>query len=113
EKSQLSRVYGSIDGIPEGTSEISGRLWLASDEHQRQMMLRTSVSRVIAPSQSGFGANVIRDLIPFELGGVVKLSLLPKVRDVGWTYPENGSANTSGQPRRTQYAMPHRPHYPT
>ena len=33
---------------------------------------------VPAPSQPGYGTSIIRDLIPFELGGAVELSFAPE-----------------------------------
>ena len=33
---------------------------------------------VLAPSQSGYGTSIIRELIPFELGGAVELSFAPE-----------------------------------
>jgi two-component sensor histidine kinase len=33
---------------------------------------------VLAPSQPGYGTGIIRDLIPFELGGAVELSFAPE-----------------------------------
>jgi two-component sensor histidine kinase len=33
---------------------------------------------VLAPSRSGYGTSIIRELIPFELGGAVELSFAPE-----------------------------------
>jgi two-component sensor histidine kinase len=33
--------------------------------------------RVVAPAEAGYGSSVIRDLIPYELGGAVELNFGP------------------------------------
>jgi len=40
--------------------------------------LETGGPEVVAPPRSGYGASVIRDLIPYELGGTVDLKLPPE-----------------------------------
>jgi two-component sensor histidine kinase len=38
----------------------------------------TGGPEVVAPTRTGYGASVIRDLIPYELGGTVDLRLPPE-----------------------------------
>jgi len=33
---------------------------------------------VVQPTRSGFGTSVVRELVPYELGGTVELAHLPK-----------------------------------
>ena len=50
--------------------------WLQTGWHDRLVIVWQEVGGppVLAPSQSGYGTTIIRELIPFELGGTVELS---------------------------------------
>jgi two-component sensor histidine kinase len=65
-------------------SNLSGRVllrwrWLQNGSHGRLAMEWQEIGGppVLAPSQSGYGTSVIRELIPFELGGAVELVFAP------------------------------------
>jgi PAS domain S-box-containing protein len=53
--------------------------WLQNGSHDRLLIewQETGGPPVIAPSRSGYGTSIIRELIPFELGGEVELSFAP------------------------------------
>jgi PAS domain S-box-containing protein len=62
-------------------SNRSGRVlvkwrWLQNGSHDRLIVEWQEVGGppVLAPSRSGYGTSIIRELIPFELGGAVELS---------------------------------------
>src|SRR5215471_16410226 len=66
-------------------SNRSGRVsvrwrWLQNGSHNRIVIewQETGGPPVLAPSRLGYGTNIIRDLIPFELGGAVELSFAPE-----------------------------------
>jgi PAS domain S-box-containing protein len=50
--------------------------WLQNGSHDRLVVewRETGGPPVLAPSRSGYGTSIIRELIPFELGGTVELS---------------------------------------
>ena len=50
--------------------------WLRNGSHDRLLIKwqETGGPSVLAPSRSGYGTSIIRELIPFELGGAVELS---------------------------------------
>jgi len=54
--------------------------WLQNGSHDRLVIewQEADGPPVRAPSQSGYGTSVIRELIPFELGGAVELSFAPE-----------------------------------
>jgi PAS domain S-box-containing protein len=73
-----SAKYGAL-------SSRSGRVavrwwWLQNGSHARLAIewQETGGPPVLAPSQSGYGTSVIRELIPFELGGAVQLAFAPE-----------------------------------
>jgi PAS domain S-box-containing protein len=53
--------------------------WLQNGSRDRLVVewQETGGPPVLAPSQSGYGTSIIRELIPFELGGEVELSFAP------------------------------------
>jgi PAS domain S-box-containing protein len=66
-------------------SSRSGRVsvrwrWLQNGSHDPLVIewQETGGPPVLAPSQSGYGTGIIRELIPFELGGAVELSFSPE-----------------------------------
>src|SRR5215813_11196115 len=65
-------------------SNRSGRVsvrWRWLQNGSRALLIEwqeTGGPPVLAPSQSGYGTSIIRELIPFELGGAVELSLAPE-----------------------------------
>ena len=66
-------------------SNRSGRVsvrwqWLQNLSHDRLVIewQETGGPPVIAPSRSGYGTSIIRELIPFEFGGAVELSFAPE-----------------------------------
>jgi PAS domain S-box-containing protein len=66
-------------------SNRSGRVsvqwrWLQNGSHVRLLIewQETGGPPVLAPSRSGYGTSVIRELIPFELGGAVDVSFAPE-----------------------------------
>jgi two-component sensor histidine kinase len=66
--------YGAFSG-PSGRLFVDWR-WLGNGSHSR-LAIRWQESggpAVSTPSQTGFGTSVIRELIPFELGGAVDLT---------------------------------------
>jgi PAS domain S-box-containing protein len=63
------------------TGRVSVRWrWLQNGSHDRLIIEWQEVGGppVLAPSQSGYGTTIIRELIPFELGGAVELSFDPE-----------------------------------
>jgi PAS domain S-box-containing protein len=54
--------------------------WLQNGSHDRLLIewQETGGPPVIAPSRSGYGTSIIRELIPFELGGAVEFSFAPE-----------------------------------
>jgi two-component sensor histidine kinase len=50
--------------------------WLQNGPHDRLLIewQETGGPPVLAPSRSGYGTSIIRELIPFELGGAVELT---------------------------------------
>ena len=66
-------------------SNRSGRVsvhwrWLQNGSHNRLLIdwWETGGPPVLTPSRSGYGTSIIRELIPFELGGGVELSFAPE-----------------------------------
>ena len=65
-------------------SNRSGRVsvrWRWLQNGSRALLIEwqeTGGPPVLAPSHSGYGTSIIRELIPFELGGAIELSLAPK-----------------------------------
>jgi two-component sensor histidine kinase len=66
-------------------SKRSGRVsvqwrWLQNGSHDRLLIewQETGDPSVLALSRSGYGTSIIRELIPFELGGAVDLSFAPE-----------------------------------
>jgi hypothetical protein len=62
-------------------SNASGRVsvqwrWLQNGSHDRLLIewQETGGPVVLSPIRSGYGMSIIRELIPFELGGAVELS---------------------------------------
>ena len=47
---------------------------------------------VSVPSGYGYDTSVIRELLPYELGGTVELELLKAGSDVGWSFLQIGPA---------------------
>jgi PAS domain S-box-containing protein len=54
--------------------------WLQNGSHTRLFIewQECGGPQVLAPSRSGYGTRIIRELIPFELGGAVDLSFAPE-----------------------------------
>jgi two-component sensor histidine kinase len=64
-----------------GTGRVSVQWrWLQNGSHGRLLIewQETGGPPVLAPSRSGYGTSIIRELIPFELGGAVELSFAPE-----------------------------------
>jgi PAS domain S-box-containing protein len=66
-------------------SNASGRVsvqwrWLQNGSHDRLLIewQETGGPVVLSPIRSGYGMSIIRELIPFELGGAVELSFAPE-----------------------------------
>jgi two-component sensor histidine kinase len=66
-------------------SNRSGRVsvrwqWLQNESLDRLLIewQETGGPPALAPSRSGFGTSIIRELIPFELGGLTELSFAPE-----------------------------------
>jgi PAS domain S-box-containing protein len=67
-------------------SNQSGRVsvrwqWLQNGSHDHLLLIEwqeTGGPPVLAPSRSGYGTSIIRELIPFELGGAAELSFAPE-----------------------------------
>jgi len=55
---------------------------------------------VVAPENSGFGTHTIRDLIPYELGGAVDLSLAPEGAHCRLELPADWLSNDGGPVRK-------------
>jgi PAS domain S-box-containing protein len=70
--------YGALSN-PSGRVSVRWR-WLQNGSHDRIVIewQETGGPLVLAPSRSGYGTNIIRELIPFELGGAVELSFAPE-----------------------------------
>jgi two-component sensor histidine kinase len=73
-----SAKYGALSN-PSGRVSVQWR-WLQNGSHDRLLIewQETGGPPVLAPSRSGFGTSIIRELIPFELGGAVDLSFAPE-----------------------------------
>lgn len=59
------------------TGRVSVRWWWPQNGSRDRLLIEwqeTGGPAVLAPSRSGYGTTVIRELIPFELGGAVELS---------------------------------------
>jgi PAS domain S-box-containing protein len=69
--------YGALSN-PSGLVSVQWR-WLQNGSHDRLLIewQETGAPPVLAPNQSGYGTSIIRELIPFELGGEVELSFAP------------------------------------
>jgi PAS domain S-box-containing protein len=70
--------YGALSS-PGGRVSVRWR-WLQNGSHDRLVIEWQEVGGhpTLAPSRSGYGTSVIRELIPFELGGAVELSFAPE-----------------------------------
>jgi PAS domain S-box-containing protein len=70
--------YGALSSRT-GRVSVEWR-WLENGSHVRLLIewQETGGPRVLAPSRFGYGTSIIRELIPFELGGAVELSLAPE-----------------------------------
>jgi PAS domain S-box-containing protein len=70
--------YGALSN---GSGRVSVRWgWLRNGSHDRLLIewQETGGPPAPAPSRSGYGTNIIRELIPFELGGAVELAFAPE-----------------------------------
>jgi PAS domain S-box-containing protein len=69
--------YGALSNRT-GRVSVQWR-WLQNGSHDRLLIewQETGGPPVLAPSRSGYGTSIIRELIPFELGGEVELSFAP------------------------------------
>jgi PAS domain S-box-containing protein len=70
--------YGALSN---GSGRVSVRWgWLRNGSHDRLLIewQETGGPPALAPSRSGYGTNIIRELIPFELGGAVELAFGPE-----------------------------------
>jgi PAS domain S-box-containing protein len=70
--------YGALSN-PSGRVSVQWR-WLQNGSHDRLLIewQETGGPLVLVPSRSGYGTSIIRELIPFELGGAVELSFAPE-----------------------------------
>jgi len=70
--------YGSLSNRS-GSVSVNWQ-WLQNGSHGRLIIewQETGGPPVLAPSRSGYGTSIIRELIPFELGGAVELSFAPE-----------------------------------
>jgi two-component system CheB/CheR fusion protein len=70
--------YGALSNGSGGVS-VQWR-WLQNGSHDRLLIewQETGGPPVLAPSRSGYGTSIIRELIPFELGGAVDLAFAPE-----------------------------------
>jgi PAS domain S-box-containing protein len=69
--------YGALSN---GSGRVSVQWrWLQNGSHDRLLIewQETGGPPVLAPSRSGYGTSIIRELIPFELGGEGELSFAP------------------------------------
>jgi two-component sensor histidine kinase len=94
--------YGAFSS---GTGRVSVRWrWLRNGSPDRLVIDWQEIDGppVRNPSRSGYGTSIIRDLIPFELGGAVELSFAPsgtkcRLEIPGeWASWTDGVANVSG-----------------
>jgi PAS domain S-box-containing protein len=71
--------YGAFSNLA-GRVSVQWR-WLKNGSHDRLIIewQEAGGPPVLAPSQSGYGTSIIRELIPFELGGKVDLVFASKV----------------------------------
>jgi two-component sensor histidine kinase len=70
--------YGALSNR---SGRVSVRWWrLQNGSHERLVIewQETGGPLVLAPNRSGYGTSIIRELIPFELGGAVELSFAPE-----------------------------------
>jgi two-component sensor histidine kinase len=78
---ELSTNAAKYGAFSNRTGRVSVRWrWLPNGAHDRLIIEWQEVGGppVLAPSQSGYGTSIIRELIPFELGGAVELSFDPE-----------------------------------
>src|SRR5262249_20793257 len=69
--------YGALSNR---SGRVSVRWWWLQNGSRALLFewQETGGPPVLAPSQSGYGTTIIRELIPFELGGAVELSFAPE-----------------------------------
>jgi PAS domain S-box-containing protein len=78
---ELTTNAAKYGALSKPTSRLSIQWqWLANGSHDRLIIewQETDGPPVLPPSQSGYGTSIIRDLIPFELGGKVELNFASK-----------------------------------
>jgi PAS domain S-box-containing protein len=72
---ELTTNAAKYGGFSNGTGRVSVQWrWLENGSRLLIEWQETGVSPVLAPSRFGYGTSIIRELIPFELGGEVELS---------------------------------------
>jgi PAS domain S-box-containing protein len=71
--------YGALSA-PSGRVSIRWRLPLNGSASERLVFKwqETGGPRILSPSKSSYGMNVVREIIPFELGGTVEYVLSPE-----------------------------------
>jgi PAS domain S-box-containing protein len=77
---ELTTNAAKYGALSTGTGRVSVRWrWLQNGAHDRLLIEWQEIGgpRVLAPSRPGYGTSIIRELIPFELGGEVELSFAP------------------------------------
>jgi PAS domain S-box-containing protein len=85
--------------------------WLKNGSHDRLIIEWQEIGGppVVAPSQTGYGTSIIRDLIPFELGGVVELVFASKGIRCRLEIPANWisrDGQLAGEPRECGPTQP-------
>jgi PAS domain S-box-containing protein len=78
---ELTTNAAKYGAFANGTGRVSVQWrWLPNGSHGRLLIewQETGGPPVLAPTRSGYGTSIIRELIPFELGGAVELSFAPE-----------------------------------
>jgi two-component sensor histidine kinase len=71
--------HGALS-VPSGQVSVRWRLPLKGSANDRLVLtwLETGGPLVVAPGNSGYGMHVVRELIPYELGGTIDHALAPE-----------------------------------
>jgi PAS domain S-box-containing protein len=102
--------YGALSN-DNGQVSVQWR-WQSNDGSGGKLMIEwreTGGPQVARPSGTGYGTSVIRDLIPYELGGQVDFVLAPEGVYCRLEIPAKWLSNFK-RPRRTRHVAGHRPH---
>ena len=96
--------YGALSG-PSGRVSIRWRLPRNGSASDRLVLTwrETGGPEVVAPSKASYGMHVVRELIPYELGGTIDYVLSPEgaqcQMDISLAQLSCGSSHANGSPQ--------------